>query len=203
MTAEMDKYLQLEREMRALDEAGNPAAERLRDEMDALWYTLSDAEHAVLDVRGSRSESDVVAAPERNRFSDGLALFATESSALLRVATSPLRISIETPPDFPVERIVCVVDNIAQPKSAGAVEVMEADNGVSVLWNGLPLVTAAARGAEIASFRVDLRPIGIDVHGDERGLHLANRTTGGEPLFDSAAAIVLGGWIGEHEPTGE
>jgi hypothetical protein len=44
-------YLGLEREMLALDLAGDPLADRLRDTMDPLWYGLTDEEHARLDAR--------------------------------------------------------------------------------------------------------------------------------------------------------
>jgi len=44
-------YLGLEREMLALDAAGDPLADRLRDAMDPLWYGLTDEEHARLDAR--------------------------------------------------------------------------------------------------------------------------------------------------------
>ena len=44
-------YLGLEREMLALDAAGDPLADQLRDAMDPLWYALTDDEHARLDAR--------------------------------------------------------------------------------------------------------------------------------------------------------
>jgi hypothetical protein len=44
-------YLGLEREMLALDAAGDPLADQLRDAMDPLWYALTDEEHARLDAR--------------------------------------------------------------------------------------------------------------------------------------------------------
>jgi len=44
-------YLSLEREMLALDAAGDPLADQLRDAMDPLWYGLTDQEHARLDAR--------------------------------------------------------------------------------------------------------------------------------------------------------
>jgi hypothetical protein len=44
-------YLGLEREMLALDAAGDPLANQLRDAMDPLWYALTDEEHARLDAR--------------------------------------------------------------------------------------------------------------------------------------------------------
>lgn len=50
-SARLSAYLALEREMLALDNVGDPVAETLREAMDALWYGLSDEEHALLDDR--------------------------------------------------------------------------------------------------------------------------------------------------------
>jgi len=44
-------YLALERQMLALDAAGDPLADKLRDAMDPLWYALTDEEHRLLDAR--------------------------------------------------------------------------------------------------------------------------------------------------------
>jgi hypothetical protein len=50
-SARLAAYLTLERAMLALDAAGDPFADRLRDVMDPLWYSLTDEEHALLDAR--------------------------------------------------------------------------------------------------------------------------------------------------------
>jgi hypothetical protein len=50
-TSRLAAYLSLEREMLALDAAGDPLAERLRDAMDPIWYSLADDEHARLNAR--------------------------------------------------------------------------------------------------------------------------------------------------------
>jgi hypothetical protein len=47
----LNAYLELERQMLALDEAGDPFADVFREVMDPLWYALSDEEHALLDAR--------------------------------------------------------------------------------------------------------------------------------------------------------
>jgi hypothetical protein len=52
MTRDLDNYLRLERLMLAFDETGDPAADRIRDLMDPLWYRMSSAEIALLDARG-------------------------------------------------------------------------------------------------------------------------------------------------------
>ena len=46
-------YLRLERLMMDLDDRGNPLADRIRDLMDPLWYSLSDDDHKFLDSRGA------------------------------------------------------------------------------------------------------------------------------------------------------
>ncbi len=45
-------YLRLERLMMDLDDRGDPIADKLRDLMDPLWYSLSEQEHELLDARG-------------------------------------------------------------------------------------------------------------------------------------------------------
>ena len=44
-------YLELERQMLALDDAGDPLADMFRETMDPLWYGLSDEEHSLLNAR--------------------------------------------------------------------------------------------------------------------------------------------------------
>lgn len=44
-------YLELERQMLTLDDAGDPLADVLREAMDPLWYGLSDEEHLLLNER--------------------------------------------------------------------------------------------------------------------------------------------------------
>jgi hypothetical protein len=51
MTPGLEKYLELERLMSVLDEDGDPVAETLRDAMDPIWYSLTDAERLQLDDR--------------------------------------------------------------------------------------------------------------------------------------------------------
>lgn len=44
-------YLELERQMLALDAVGDHLADLLRESMDPLWYGLTEEEHAALDAR--------------------------------------------------------------------------------------------------------------------------------------------------------
>lgn len=45
-------YLRLERLMMDLDDQANPLAERIRDLMDPLWYSLPEDDRKYLDSRG-------------------------------------------------------------------------------------------------------------------------------------------------------
>lgn len=45
-------YLRLERLMIDLDDQGNPSADKVRDLMDPIWYSMSKEEHEFLDSRG-------------------------------------------------------------------------------------------------------------------------------------------------------
>ena len=47
----LDSYLDLERTMMALDNAGDPAADGLRDALDLIWYGLTDEDRALLNRR--------------------------------------------------------------------------------------------------------------------------------------------------------
>ncbi|MGH7434305.1 MAG: hypothetical protein ACRENE_01360 [Polyangiaceae bacterium] len=51
MSLRLDAYLELERAMMALDDADDPMADRLRDALDPIWYSLTDEEHAFLNRR--------------------------------------------------------------------------------------------------------------------------------------------------------
>src|SRR5437016_9951195 len=51
MTPRLAAYLELERQMLALDAITDPVADVLRDAMDSVWYGLSDKEHALLNNR--------------------------------------------------------------------------------------------------------------------------------------------------------
>ena len=48
----MHLYLRLERLMIDLDDQGDPLAEKVRDLMDPIWYSLSEQDHEFLDSRG-------------------------------------------------------------------------------------------------------------------------------------------------------
>ena len=51
MSDRLDAYLTLERVMLSLDESGDDLGDTIRDQMDALWYALTDKEHAFLNAR--------------------------------------------------------------------------------------------------------------------------------------------------------
>lgn len=59
-----EKYLQLEAEMRKLDNACDPRADDVRDEMDALWYDLDEKDTAKLNARPLRDWIDFFAVYE-------------------------------------------------------------------------------------------------------------------------------------------
>jgi hypothetical protein len=51
MTLRLQKYLELERLMLILEEAGDEDADKIRDLLDPIWYSLSDHERKSLDDR--------------------------------------------------------------------------------------------------------------------------------------------------------
>ncbi|GEM_PF-3889317 len=52
LSSQLDLYLKLERIMIDLDDRGEPLADRIRDLMDPLWFSLSSEEHEFLNSRG-------------------------------------------------------------------------------------------------------------------------------------------------------
>jgi len=52
VTDKLQVYLRLERLMLDLDERGDVLADRIRDLMDPIWYSLSEADRQYLDSRG-------------------------------------------------------------------------------------------------------------------------------------------------------
>jgi hypothetical protein len=55
MSVRLDAYLDLERAMLALDDAGDQMADALRDALDPIWYALSDDDRAFLNQRSIAS----------------------------------------------------------------------------------------------------------------------------------------------------
>lgn len=51
LTSRLDAYLCLERQMMALDDAGDPLADVIRDSMEPIWCSLNPEERAYLDSR--------------------------------------------------------------------------------------------------------------------------------------------------------
>lgn len=71
MSRPMEEYLELERAMSAADDAGNEVlADALRERLDTIWLSLTDAEHETLDARGEiaiSSEAERPSAAGQNR----------------------------------------------------------------------------------------------------------------------------------------
>jgi len=127
-----------------------------------------------------------------NRFVDCDALVAIEQHELLRVVTSPLRVSITTPPDLPSGRSVQVVDSACLPESAPNVRVVKGDHSVAVFWDEIPLVIATLLAESMVSLRVDLRPLGINLYDDANGLHIGGNLFAGNWVSGASTAIALG-----------
>ncbi len=51
MSARLDAYLDVERNMLALDDVDDPMADALRDALDTIWYALTDEERTILNRR--------------------------------------------------------------------------------------------------------------------------------------------------------
>ena len=126
-----------------------------------------------------------------NRFVDCDAIVAIRQHELLRVFTSPLRVSLTTPPDLPSGRSVQVVDSDSQLQSAANVQVVKGDRSVAIFWDETPLVIATLLGESLVSLRVDLRQIGVNLFDDADGLHIGSNLFAGNLVSGASTAISL------------
>jgi hypothetical protein len=127
-----------------------------------------------------------------NRFVGCDTIVSLEQQALLRVHTSPLRVSLTTPPNLPSGMHVQVVDNVKQTESLENVVVVAGDTSVAIFWSETPLVIATLLAESLVSLRVDLRPIGINMFDDANGLHIGGNHFSGNWISGSSTAIALG-----------
>ena len=126
-----------------------------------------------------------------NRFVDCDAIVAIRQHELLRVSTSPLMVSLTTPPEFSSGLSVQVVDSVSQPESVANVQVVTGDKSVAVFLDETPLVIATLLGESLVSLRVDLRPIGINLFDDVHGLHIGTNLFAGNWVSGASTAIAL------------
>jgi len=127
-----------------------------------------------------------------NHFIDCPTLIAVRQHALLRVAATPLRVSLTTPPDLPSGKMVQVVDNQHQCDSDSNVQVVASDKSVAVFWGEAPLAIATLLDEATVSLRIDLRPIGISLFDDALGLHVGDNVFAGNQVANAPTAIALG-----------
>lgn len=81
MSARLQAYLALERAVVDLDTVDDEIVESLRDQMDGLWYGMSDAERLLLDRRTGPPASFAGAIPVR------MAIAPPNSSPVLLMPT--------------------------------------------------------------------------------------------------------------------
>mgnify|MGYP001233646677 CR=1 FL=1 len=127
-----------------------------------------------------------------NHFVDCQTLIAVRQHALLRVATTPLRVSLTTPPDLPSGRSVQVIDNQPGSESHPDVRVVAGDTRVAVFWGEAPLAIATLLDETTVSLRVDLRLIGINLFDDALGLHVGQNLYAGNQIANASTAVALG-----------
>jgi hypothetical protein len=121
-----------------------------------------------------------------NHFIDCPTLIAVRQHALLRVAATPLRVSLTTPPDLPSGKMVHQCD------SDSNVQVVASDKSVAVFWGEAPLAIATLLDEATVSLRIDLRPIGISLFDDALGLHVGDNVFAGNQVANAPTAIALG-----------
>jgi hypothetical protein len=119
-------------------------------------------------------------------------IVAIRQHALLRVETSPLRLSLTTPPELPSARRIQVVDNEVRTGSDIKVRVVKSETSVAIFWDETPLLIATALDDVRVSLRLDLRPIGINLYDDALGLHAGSNNFAGNQIVNCQTAIALG-----------
>ena len=127
-----------------------------------------------------------------NQFIDCESIVSLRQHALLKVAVNPLRITLSTPPDLPSKRLVQVINNQPHMSSLSEVRIVKNVESVAIFWSQTPLLTATLLDPDTVSIRVDLRPLGINLHDDGGTLHVGTSEFSGNRFANSKIAIALG-----------
>ena len=127
-----------------------------------------------------------------NEFLDCASVVAVRGKPLLRVKASPFQVSLVTPAGWDDAQAIAVEDGVARLLPPGA-RVIAGESAVVILVAEIPVVIAVADPAAPGTvlLRADLRPIGIDLHDDAKGLHVGGSTFTRVRVSNAAAAVSL------------
>jgi len=62
---------------------------------------------------------------------------------------------------------------------------------VGVFWDKAPLLAAVRLSHDTVHVRLDLRPLGVNIHDDDRGLHVGDSLLAGNDIGGCDTAIGL------------
>ena len=128
-----------------------------------------------------------------NRFEDCDSILSVRGVPLLRVLFTPLRLqlmSAEAQP-LPLGYSVRVAEHERFPPDK--VHVVSTPQSFAIFWDKEhALAIATLVDENTAHLRVDLRPLGINIHDDADGLHIGGNTFTRNVISRSATAINLG-----------
>jgi hypothetical protein len=126
----------------------------------------------------------------QNRFVDCDVILGYKGEPLLRVALDPLRVELTTPPGVRSVQIHVDPNGGNQPADA-PLRVVRSQDSFAIFWNEQALVVATLLDTQTAHVKLDLRPLGINIYDDFRGLHIGSNTFTGNEIRRTATAIAL------------
>jgi len=130
-----------------------------------------------------------------NRITNCQTVIGVKDQPLLRVAVSPLRLSLRLPRELPSGIFFEIVDNEIKGKGITAnpdLRVIPGATNVSIFWKDMLLLSATLLDQETAHLKIDLRPIGILIFDDHQGLHVGSNALVRASFANCMTAISLG-----------
>jgi hypothetical protein len=125
-----------------------------------------------------------------NRFVECESILAYKGMPILKVGSDPLHLELVTPNGSPSRPSVRVDHKGGSPPDQ--VRVVATPRSFAVFWREHALAVATLLDAETVHLKLDLRPLGINIHDDLDGLHIGHNVFSGNLVSHSAAAINLG-----------
>ncbi len=127
-----------------------------------------------------------------NRLVDCPTLIGWGEHPLLSVATKPLRVTLTTPPNGSGGPCVRVKDNQNSGESENGLQVIAEPNSVSIFLNQEPLVVATLLDPDTIHIKLDLRPLGLVLYEDSRGLLIGTNVLAHNEIRNCNIAIGIG-----------
>jgi len=130
-----------------------------------------------------------------NRITNCQTLISVRGRPFLQVSPSPLRVSLELPPDLPSRVFFEIVDNESKGESlssSSGLRIVRSETNVSIFWNDVLLLSATLVDQETVHVKIDLRRLGILIYDDHEGLHVGKNLLANNSFMNCMTAIALG-----------